>query len=160
MLSYLETYITAQKAVGLHFILLGIGLLVVAIVSQIMGSTALANGIKTGALVCGLMMIVSGIGYRMTETKLLENQTQLFQKDAANFQQVETERMAKVIKDYPLYQMVSIALIIAALVLIFFTKNPYWQGIAYAVIMMFVGFMMIEDFSHYSIKAYFQALKK
>ncbi len=160
MLTYLETYITAQKAVGLHFILLGIGLLVVAIVAQIMGSTALANGIKTGVLVCGLMMIVSGIGYRMTETKLLKNQIQLFQKDAANFQQVETERMAKVIKDYPLYQMVSIALIIAALVLIFFTKNPYWQGIAYAAIMMFVGFMMIEAFSQYSIKAYFQALKK
>ncbi len=159
MLTYFETYITAQKAVGLHFILLGVGLLVVAIIAQIMGSTTLANGLKTGALVCGLMMIISGIGYRMTETKLLEKQTQLFQKEAANFQQVEIERMAKVIKDYPIYQMVSIALIIAALLLIYFTKNPYWQGIAYAVIIMFVGFMMIEAFSQYSIKAYFQALK-
>ena len=159
MLNYFETYITAQKAVGLHFILLGVGLLVIAIIAHIMGSTTLATGLKTGALICGLMMIASGIGYRMTETKLLAKQTQLFEKDAANFQQIETERMAKVIKDYPMYQIVLIALIISALLIIWFTKNPYWHGISYAAIIMFVGFMMIEAFSQYSIKAYFQALK-
>ncbi|MET2985209.1 hypothetical protein [Aureibaculum conchae] len=159
MISAFETYISAQKTVGLHFILLGISLLLTAIIAQIIGSSALANGIKTGTLICGFMMIASGIGYRITESKLLEKQTQLFQKEEVSFQKIETERMAKVIKEYPIYQMVSIAFIIATLLFIYFIKNPYWQGISYAIIIMFVGFMIIEAFSQHSINAYFENLK-
>lgn len=158
LLQHLETYITAQKGVGMHFVLIGIGLLIIASLSHFFGESPLANGLKIGALICGLLILIGGIGYRITEDRLLGKQTELFHNDMAEFQQVETERMVKVVKEYPVYQMVFGSFIILALLVVWFVKNPFWHGVAFAVIILCTCVMISEAFSQLSIRAYHDIL--
>ena len=106
LLEHFEAYISAQKGVGTQFVLIGLLLLGVAIWAHVGGSSPLTSGLKTGALVCGVLILAGGFGYRSTEANLLKTQTELFNTDQSQFREVETERMAKVKKDYPVYQMV------------------------------------------------------
>ena len=158
LMQQLEIYTMAQKSVGTQFMLIGFGLLGIATLSYFMGESALSNGLKTGALVCGLVMLVGGFGYRNFSVKTQDVQMELLQKNEVEYQQVETERMAKVVKDYPMYQIVFGAFIIIALLVIWFVKNPYWHGVAFAVMIQAAAVMLSEAFSHQSIKAYFDYL--
>jgi len=155
-----QAYIAAQKAVGFQFIILGVSLIVIAGISQITSESALANGLKIGALVCGILIIAGGIGYRITETNLLREQSDLHKENHVEFQHVETERMAKVKKDYPVYQVVFSIITVLSLVVILFVGNSYWQGIAFAIVILMVGVMIIEAFSQLSINSYYESLLK
>ena len=158
LLQDLQAYITAQKAVANEFILLGIGLILIAGICQFIDESQLSNGLKIGALICGILILAGGFGYRYTETTLLKKQTELFHKDQTEFRQVETERMAKVKKDYPNYQLVFGGFIILSLLVIWFIKNPFWHGIAFSVIILHVVVMIIEAYSQRSINLYYQNL--
>ena len=68
--------------------------------------------------------------------------------------------MQKVVKDYPIYQAVGAGLIVWALLVILFVKKPFWHGVAFAVIIYSVGFLLVEAYSHQSIKTYFDLLKR
>ena len=153
-----ETYIAAQKNVAIQFIIIGVGLLLLSILLQFLGKGSLSNGLKIGALVCGLLIFIGGIAYHNTETKLLKTQTSLYQKSKIEFQQVETKRMQKVLKDYPIYQIVFGGFIILSLLVVFFVKNPFWHGVAFAVIIYNVAVLIVEAYSHQSIVQYYKSL--
>ncbi len=158
LLTHLETYIAAQKNVGTQFIIIGVLLPIVAAWAHFSASSPLNSGLKTGALIGGLLILAGGFGYRYTETTLLKNQTTLFQKDQAEFRQVEAERMAKVKKDYPVYQMVFSAFIVVALLVILLVKDTYWHGVSFAVLILMVGVLIIEAYSQRSINMYYEYL--
>ncbi|NRB50666.1 MAG: hypothetical protein HRU41_23560 [Saprospiraceae bacterium] len=158
LLTHLESYITAQKNVGSQFIIIGVLLLIVAAWAHFSATSPLSSGLKTGALIGSLLILAGGFGYRSTETTLLKKQTALFQEDQTEFRQVETERMAKVKKDYPVYQMVFSAFIVAALLVILSVKNTYWHGISFAVIILMVGVLISEAYSQQSIQLYYEYL--
>lgn len=158
LLAHLETYINAQKSVGTQFILIGVLLLAMAVWPHFSDVNPLTSGLKTGSLICGLLILIGGFGYRYTETTLLKKQTELFQRNQTEFMQVETERMAKVKKDYPVYQIVFGGFIILSLLLIWFVKNTYWHGIAFAILILMVGVMIVEAFSQRSINLYYESL--
>ena len=153
-LNHLETYINAQKDVAIHFVLIGIGLLLIALLSHFFSSSSLGNGLKIGAIVCGIFILLGGIGYRNTETKLLKNQSELLEKDKVEFHRVESERMTKVVKDYPIYQIGFGVFIILSLLIVLLVKNPFWNGVAFAIIILFVLVMISEAFSYKSINEY------
>ena len=157
-LSYFEADIKAQKGVGNEFIAIGIVLLVVAIICHFYGESSLTNGLKIGGIVCGLLILAGGIAYKNTEIKLLTTQTELFETNPSEFKTIETERMSKVVKDYPIYQVVFAAFIVLGILVVLLVKNPFWHGIAFAVMLLFVGVMISEAFSHRSIKTYNQYL--
>ncbi len=158
LLANLEIYINAQKNVGTQFILIGILLLIVAIWSHFSDISPIASGLKTGTLICGLLILAGGFGYRYTETSLLKKQTELFHQNQTEFKQVETDRMTKVKKDYFVYQIVFGGFIVLSVLLIFFVKNTYWHGIAFAVLILMVGVMIVEAFSQRSINQYYESL--
>lgn len=158
LLAQFDSYIHAQKNVGTHFILIGILLLIIATWSHFSATGPLSSGLKTGAIICGLLILAGGFAYRYTETTLLNKQTELFHKNQTEFRQVEAERMEKVKKDYPVYQIVFSGFILAALLLILLVKHPYWHGIAFAVLILMVGVMIIEAFSQRSINMYYELL--
>ena len=158
VLQQLETYITAQKNVAFQFIMLGAFLIILALLLQFLGKSNLSSGLKIGALICGLFILVGGIAYNSTENKLLQTQTSLYQKSKVEFQQVEIQRMAKVKKDYPIYQMVFGGLIILSLLVVWFAKNPFWHGIAFSAMILFIVIMIIEAYSQRSINLYYQSL--
>lgn len=153
-LNHLENYINAQKDVAIHFILIGIGLLLIALLSHFFSNSSLGNGLKIGSIVCGIFILLGGIGYQNTETKLLKNQSELLVKDKVEFHRVESERMAKVMKDYPIYQIGFGAFIILSLLIVLLVKNPFWNGVAFAIIILFVLVMISEAFSYQSINEY------
>lgn len=159
-LQQLEIYITAQKNVAIQFIIIGVVLIVLAVLLYLFGKETLSNGLKIGALICGCFILIGGIAYLNTENKLLKTQTELYQKSPTEFQQIETERMQKVTKDYLVYQIAFGSLIVLSLLVVWFVKNQYWHGIAFSVMLLFVAVMIVEAYSHSSIKAYFEFLTR
>ena len=65
LLNQLETYINAQKGVGLHAIIFGTGLLIAALLFHLLCDSSLSNGFRNGTLVLGLLLFVMGFGLRM-----------------------------------------------------------------------------------------------
>lgn len=158
LLTNLETYINAQKNVGTQFILIGILLMIVAAWSHFSDTSSLTSGLKTGSFICSLFILIGGFGYRYTENTLLKNQTELFEKNQTEFKQVEMERMVKVKKDYPIYQIVFGSFIVLSLLLIWFVKKHYWHGVAFAIILLMLCVMIVEAFSQRSINQYYESL--
>ncbi|MEM6348824.1 MAG: hypothetical protein AAF927_33375 [Bacteroidota bacterium] len=158
LLDHLGTYINAQKNVGTQFILIGALLLIIAGWSHFSDTSQLSSGLKIGAIICGLLILAGGIGYRSTEATLLKKQTELFQNSQTEFKQLETERMEKVKKDYPVYQIVFSVFIVAALLVVSLVKNPFWHGIAFAMMLLMIGVMIIEAYSQRSINLYYEHL--
>lgn len=157
-LSQFQIYIDAQKAVGIQFILVGAGIVIVSALAHFLGSSELTSGLKVGALAAGLFISISGYAYRETEIKLLHSQTLLFNKDHIAFRLTETKRMEKVLKDYPIYQIVFGSFIVIALIFILSTTYSFWCGIALSIILLSTGVMIVEAYSHHSIKHYYTYL--
>ena len=158
MTEHLETYINAQKTIANYIMGAGIVYIVLAIMLQFIESTTIFNGLKIGLLVVGLIALASGYGYLITEKKLLQKQTELIQQNPTQFLNKEKERMTKVIRNFPIYQLVFIVIIIISLLIIFFVKNGFLQGIMFSVILYLIGNLIIEQISKTSILTYYEKL--
>jgi len=157
-LSQFQIYIDAQKWVGVQFMLLGAGLVIISGLALFLGNSELANGLKVGAIISGLFISISGYAYRNTEIKLLNSQTRFFNKDHVASRLTETKRMEKVLKDYPIYQIVFGAFIVIALIIILSANYSFWCGIALSIILLSTGVIIVEAHSHHSIKHYYTYL--
>ncbi len=156
----LEAYTSAQKAVGASFIFLGVFLLLLAgLVWFFAPAGQLTNGLKMGFLISGLLIGMGGFSYLNFSADVLHNGSQLYEKGKTEFVKSENERMQKVEKGYPVYQMVFAIFITLALAVIFFVNRPFWSGISFAVIILFTGIMIVEAYSHKSIYCYAEELK-
>ncbi len=161
ILQSLETYTSAQKWVGINFIILGSVLLILAgVFTFFVEKTPLASGMKWGALAAGILITVGGISYGNFNKKIQRDGEALFEKDKTEFIQYEYERMEKVDKGFLTYQMVFVAFVVAALIVILFVKAPVLKGVAFAVAILFIGQLIIEGFSHPSITKYTNELRE
>lgn len=156
----LETYTLAQKTVATNFIYLGIGLIIFAMAVWVLApSGQLSNGLKYGALVCGILIMIGGFSYSSFSQKILDNGIKAEKENHAQFVGEETIRMEKVEKGFPIYQMVFGAFIAIPLFLILFVNKPLLNGISFAVMILFLFQMIIEAYSHASIAEYANYLK-
>ncbi|MEN0049816.1 MAG: hypothetical protein AAF806_22330 [Bacteroidota bacterium] len=160
LLNQLDIYINAQKGVGFQAFLFGFGLLLSALLFHLLGSSALSEGIRTGSIVCGILLFGMGFGLRMSQENIRKEKSVLFQKDPIEFKQSERERMEKVKNNYPNYQLVMAIVILVLLLFYFFIKIPFWQGVAISVILFMIGNMFIEYFSQKTVLAYYEFLKE
>ncbi|MCR9014439.1 hypothetical protein [Aquiflexum gelatinilyticum] len=158
MLEQLEIYISAQKTIGNYMLALGLIMVLVAILMHFSTTDSLFYGLKIGLLVFGFFSLIGGYSYKLTEDKLLKSQTSIYQANANKFNQVEKERMQKVVKNFPVIQFVFAVLIIAALVTNLLFDKPFLNGILFALVVFLVGNMIIESISKQSISAYFEQL--
>ena len=67
--------------------------------------------------------------------------------------------MEKVDKGFLTYQIVFAVFVLAALIVIVFIKSPLAKGIAFAIAILFIGQLLIEGFSHKSIREYTDILR-
>ena len=161
LLQSLEAYTNAQKGVGTNFIILGFILLIIsAVFAFFVCKSQMATGLKWGALVAGIFIIVGGFTYRNFSEKTKNDTIAIFEKDTTEFVQFEHERMEKVDKGFITYQLVFAAFVVLALIVIVFVKAPVLKGVAFAVAILFIGQLLIEGFSHKSIREYTDILKK
>ncbi len=160
LLQSLEAYASAQKWVGINFIILGSILLILSgIFAFFIAKSPMASGMKWGSLVTGILIIVGGLSYLNFNEKTKKESTAIYQKDIKEFVQHEHDRMEKVDKGFILYQITFAAFVLAALIVIVFVKAPVLKGIAFAVAILFIGQLIIEAFSHQSISEYTQELR-
>ncbi|KXX66634.1 hypothetical protein [Flammeovirga sp. SJP92] len=160
ILQSLEAYTSAQKWVGINFIILGAILLVLAgIISFFVTKTPLASGMKWGSLVTGILIIIGGISYGNFNNKIQIEGKALYEKDSTEFIQTEHERMEKVDQGFLTYQLVFATFAVGAFAVILFFNAPFIKGIAFAVAILFTGLLIIEGFSHPSIQAYTEDLR-
>jgi len=156
----LDAYIASQKAVAIQFLILGACFLVIAgLLWQFDAGSKLLQGLKTGCLVWSLLILAGGGAYYNFCNKLHAQQTQAHEADQAQFLATEHQRIAKVVKDFPLYQMVFAAFIVVALVVILFVNKAFFSGIAFATLLLFSVLMLIEAHSKTSIDAHFAQLE-
>ena len=156
----LETYTIAQKTVATNFIYLGIGLIIFAVAVWVLApSGQLSNGLKYGALVCGILIMIGGFIYSNFSQKILDNGIKAEKENHVQFVEEETIRMEKVEKGFPIYQRVFGVFIAIPLLLILFVNKPMLNGISFAVMILFLFQMIIEAYSHTSIAEYSKFLK-
>ncbi|MBI1221510.1 MAG: hypothetical protein GC180_02805 [Bacteroidetes bacterium] len=155
----LDTYCEAQKLFGTRMMLLGCGLMTFAVYLHFVEDGRLYDGMKITALIIGLLMVLGGAFYHSYCIRLQEKQTQLLQEDATRFKSEEVVRMAKVEKEFPIYQWVFGAILIAAVLLRLLGPSSYWHGMAYSILILMTLQMILESISKISIDAYLESLK-
>lgn len=102
------------------------------------------------AIIWGILIVAGRAGYLNFSNKIFHKVKDSFQKHPPNTLETEKTRMAKVVKDYPLYQfMFAVIIAIALAVIVFLT--PFWAGFAYPVVGLFLVILLIEAQSKVSI---------
>ena len=158
MLEQFEIYINAQKTMAQYLLGLGVLMIAIGVVVHFSGSIPHFKGLKIGLLICGLLAIVGGYGYRITEEKLLNSHKLIYHEDPIKFKQVELERMQKVVKSYPKIQITFVVVIIAALITILFLNKPLVNGLLFSLVIYMVGNLLLENISKPSIYTYLEQL--
>ncbi len=158
MLEQLELYVSAQKTIANYMLGLGVIMILLAILFHLGGAHSLFDGLKTGCLILGLFAAVSGFAYKSTEEKLLVKQTELFDENPAEFKKLETERMQKVVRNFPFIQAVLVAIVVISLIVTQLVKNGFVNGLLLSLVILCVGNITIEHVSKRSIDTYFEQL--
>ncbi|MEM6344120.1 MAG: hypothetical protein AAF927_09580 [Bacteroidota bacterium] len=158
LLNQLEIYINAQKGVGFNAFVFSAGMIVSAVLLHLNGTSQLAQGLRNGTFVIGIVLIAMGIGLRISQENIKKERQALYQQDEVEFKKVEIERMTKVKNNYPKAQAIMAGLVVISLITFLLVKSPLWQGISLSFTVFFVGNIIMEAFSYLSIISYFQSL--
>ncbi len=160
-LEHLQQYTTSQKWAGTNFIILGIVLLVLFLVIMYLGPRSdLSNGLKWTSLVAGLLMVINGFVYRNFCDTVYKNGSMVYERDYQEFVTSEFERMSKVDSGFIYYQLFGGTMILASIIIIVFIDNQILKGVAFGLSILFIGFLLVEAYSHQSISEYFKNLKQ
>ncbi len=155
LIDFFSSYTSAQKDVAWGFIACGLGLLgtfsFLALQSALNGP--LWQGVRVGALISGLMILLGGIAYlRFCDSSYLQISS-VYQDAPQSALHDEMGRMAKVVADYRIYQLCFAFVVLVALVAALFASK-FWAGIAYPFAFQFLALLLIEAHSHASIVEY------
>jgi len=160
MLEQFETYISAQKTIANYMLAFGLIMLIACVLIHFSTSNTLFTGLKIGLFMFGLFSSFGGYGYKKTEEKLLKSQTLRYQENPTQFTQKEKARMTKLVKNFPVTQIVFVVLIVMALVTNLFVSKALVSGILFSLVLFSVGNLIIESVSKKSIHLYFEILSK
>jgi len=154
-----ETYIAAQKATGMQFVIFGIALLAAAILLHFSQLNLIAQGLRNGFLVISILLLASGIGFTINQSKLFKAKTETYQSNQLQFKKQELVRMQEVNKSVPkIIKGLSILIILILLAFMFFIKAPLWQGVTFSILIYLLGLLIFESISYISVKNYLQSL--
>ena len=87
----LETYIAAQKGVGVNAFVFSIGMMATAMLLHFYASSSLALGIRNGTFVIGLLLMLMGVGLRFSQEKILQEKKALYETDQVECKRSEIE---------------------------------------------------------------------
>jgi hypothetical protein len=159
VLKQFETYIAAQKATGIQFIIFGVLLLVAAVLLHFSQLNPITQGLRNGFFVISMLLIASGVGFTLNQNKLSKTKTEVYQADEVEFKNQEVERMHEVYSNVPkIIFGLSITLILLILALMFFIHPPFWKGVSFSVAIYLLGLLILESISFLSVKNYLESL--
>ncbi len=154
-----EAYIVSQRTVGINFLILGGVLIAIVIIAHFaFPSTTLAIWFKRSLIACGILIALGGWSYGNFNNKVSEKGKAHYSQNSTEFVQTELVRMEKVVKQFPYYQITFATLIVIALLVVLFVPSPQAKGLAFAVILLMAGCLIVEQISHSSIMEYAESL--
>lgn len=159
IIKHFEVYIAAQKATGIQFTVFGGLLLISSILLYFSQLNPITQGLRNGFFVISILLMASGIGFIINQTKLLETKMEIYQSDQKEFKKQEVERMQQVNKSVPtIILSLSIILVLVILASIFFSSQPLWKGVTFSVLTYLLGLLILESISYISVKSYLESL--
>lgn len=159
IIKHFETYIAAQKATGMQFVIFGCALLAIAILLHFSQLNPITQGLRNGFAVISILLIISGVGFYMNQNKLFEAKKEAYVLDKSDFKRQEIDRMQKVNKSVSnIILSLSVILILLILISVLLIKNPLWKGVVFSVLIYILGLLILESISYLSVKNYLQSL--
>ena len=159
IIKHFEIYIAAQKATGIQFTVFGGLLLISAILLHFSQLNPITQGLRNGFFVISILLLGSGIGFIMSQNKLLKTKTETYQSNPFEFEKQEIIRIQEINQSVPKIILgLSIALIILLLALILFVSQPLWRGVTFSVLIYLIGLLILESISFISVKKYLESL--
>jgi hypothetical protein len=159
VLKHFESYIAAQKATGMQFVIFGVLLLIAGILLHFSQLTPITQGLRNGFFVTSMLLLASGVGFIANQNTLLQTKTETYQTNQQEFRQQEIERMQGVNKRVPaIVKALAVALILALLALILIGIQPLWKGVLFSVLIYLLGLLILESISYLSVKTYLESL--
>mgnify|MGYP001045993488 CR=1 FL=1 len=159
VLKQFETYIAAQKATGIQFIIFGVLLLLAAVLLHFSQLNPITQGLRNGFFVISMLLIASGVGFTLNQNKLSKTKIEVYQADEVEFKNQEVERMHEVHSNVPkIIFGLSVTLILLILALMFFIHPPFWKGVSFSVAIYLLGLLILESISFLSVKNYLESL--
>ncbi|TNF41673.1 MAG: hypothetical protein EP311_06725 [Cytophagales bacterium] len=159
LIKHFEVYIAAQKATGIQFVVFGSLLLIAAVFLHFSQINPITQGLRNGFFVISILLLVSGVGFIMNQSKLLETKIKTYQSNKQEFKQQEIERMEGVNNSVPtIVKGLSAALIVVLLIFIFISIQPLWKGVIFSVLIYLLGLLILESISYLSVKTYLESL--
>jgi len=159
IINHFENYIAAQKATGIQFVFFGASLLLAAILLHFSQINPITQGLRNGFLVISILLLVSGIGFIISQNKLFQTKTEIYQSNELQFKQQEVYRMQQVNKSVPnIIVGLGIAIIVLTVAVTFFIHPLFWKGVSFSVLIYFLGLLILESVSFLSVKNYLESL--
>ena len=156
----LSLYTSSQKSVAIGFIVAG-GFLLLAstyLMFQSALSGPLWQGFKISALIFGLLIAAGGFGYLKFCDKTQTTLVAMYESNQDDMMTFEQQRMQKVVKDFPIYQISFAVIVVIALLIIIFASD-FWIGVAFPVAILFISILLIEAHSRTSIVKHFEYIE-
>lgn len=159
IIKHFEIYIAAQKATGVQVAIFGGVLLVSAILLHFSKLNPITQGLRNSLFVLSILLLVSGAGFILNQNKLHKTKIESYQASQLAFKTEEIERMKAVDKSVPRIILgLSVAIILVLLIMIFFINQPLWKGVAFGLIIYFLGLVITESISYLSVRNYLESL--
>ncbi len=140
-------------AASLLFIALSIGF-------WLLGKSELARAYIIPIAVCGVLLMVIGVGLIYNNHQRLKSFPIAYKSDKVEFVQTELERTESTIKqtENTIFRWIPAIIIVAALLIIFIDK-PTWRAVFISTIAMMIVLLVVDSNSHSRIVSYNKALK-
>ncbi len=150
----------AEMVSAILFMAFGLIYILVSVGAWKLGSTALTKSLIIPILVAGVLLLSAGIGFYTSNKKLLNNFEKEYNTDAAQLISKEIERTGSTIKTYENVALkVFPAIILVAVIVLFFVSNTTVRAIAIALIAFFSVLVLLDSQALKRMKTYHQQLK-
>ncbi len=159
MLKEMTIYFTAEKQESLLFMLVGLIAMGVAAWLWMNGHRLKSMAFPLVAVALIQLVVGSTVFFR-TDTQL-ENLTQQFNTAPTQFKAAEVQRMNVVMKNFSVYKVIEMALLVAGLLLIvFLQKSDVATGIGAGLVLQSAFMLCLDLFAEARGNDYFNALAK
>ena len=143
------------------FVLFGLVSVLAAYGFSQFGKTAFAKAFIIPSLVCGMLLMIIGIGLSYTNYTRIKSFPKMYAKSTNDFVISELSRAEKTMKEFELVVFKVIPFIIAICALIFiYTHHPLIRAISLSVMAMMIVILLVDTHSYTRIKDYKAQLVK
>lgn len=158
MINYMRQYYLDERSGALYALLAGIIYLAAGLwLWNTFAGNALSRGMATGFLVSSVLLLALSVGsYFYNSNKLAFTEARRGEPEQV-LQQEELARMDKVMRvTFPNAFRTFAALMVAALVIIIFTRSEYWKGVGIALMLLTALLIISDSFSQQRNQTYQQ----